>query len=312
MKILEAYKKAKERFANLDLGHYDEFNEEIDLSTGSIKETRYDTIDITGVELTTIERVNSSMRGLESLTKKMILKDFIFRLRDSAGVEVSFLVHCYHKKTPLITANNGKHYRRFVDFYLFDNDGNIYNVCQIVLVHNKFPLRYEVRRVAYRHNKHLTTYRAGAIDRYRILSAERDVVKNHLFSEAIESIDGKWGRMAEYALYNYLFTLHEIVNCPNRFIERQDGKRRILEATNQVQSPSPKTVVPTHTVAAPAPVPPQSSDDTHAIRCPYWTVRGHYRTYKSGKKIWIEPYAKGKERGNPDYIVTKTYKIKQE
>ncbi len=64
MKILEAYKKAKERFANLDLGHYDEFNEEIDLSTGSINETRYDTIDITGVELTTIERVNSSMRGL--------------------------------------------------------------------------------------------------------------------------------------------------------------------------------------------------------------------------------------------------------
>ena len=66
MKILEAYKKAKERFANLDLGHYDEFNEEIDLSTGSINETQYDTIDITGVELTTIERVNSSMRGLSA------------------------------------------------------------------------------------------------------------------------------------------------------------------------------------------------------------------------------------------------------
>ena len=41
MKILEAYKKAKERFANLDLGHYDEFNEEIDLSTGSINETEW-------------------------------------------------------------------------------------------------------------------------------------------------------------------------------------------------------------------------------------------------------------------------------
>ena len=37
---------------------------------------------------------------------------------------------------------------------------------------------------------------------------------------------------------------------------------------------------------------------THDIQCPVWGVRGHYRTYKNGKKVWIEPYKKGKERNN--------------
>ena len=33
------------------------------------------------------------------------------------------------------------------------------------------------------------------------------------------------------------------------------------------------------------------------ITCPCWSVRGHYRHYKSGKTVWVSPYTKGKERG---------------
>lgn len=33
------------------------------------------------------------------------------------------------------------------------------------------------------------------------------------------------------------------------------------------------------------------------ITCPCWSVRGHYRTYKSGKKVFVRPFQKGKERG---------------
>lgn len=32
------------------------------------------------------------------------------------------------------------------------------------------------------------------------------------------------------------------------------------------------------------------------IQCPCWSVRGHYRHYKSGKVIFVENYKKGKER----------------
>ena len=43
------------------------------------------------------------------------------------------------------------------------------------------------------------------------------------------------------------------------------------------------------------------------ITCPAWGVVGHYRTYKSGKKIWIAPYKKGKYRDNPDMYKPKDY-----
>lgn len=37
--------------------------------------------------------------------------------------------------------------------------------------------------------------------------------------------------------------------------------------------------------------------ENHKITCPCWSVRGHYRTYKSGKKVFVKPFEKGKERG---------------
>lgn len=43
------------------------------------------------------------------------------------------------------------------------------------------------------------------------------------------------------------------------------------------------------------------------IKCPCWGVMGHYRNYKSGKKVWIKPYKKGKERSNPGAYVAKEY-----
>ena len=43
------------------------------------------------------------------------------------------------------------------------------------------------------------------------------------------------------------------------------------------------------------------------IECPCWGVIGHWRTYKSGKKVWIEPYKKGRERKNPSAYKPKDY-----
>lgn len=39
------------------------------------------------------------------------------------------------------------------------------------------------------------------------------------------------------------------------------------------------------------------SEKHNQINCPCWSVRGHYRTYKSGKKVFVKPFNKGKERG---------------
>lgn len=41
-----------------------------------------------------------------------------------------------------------------------------------------------------------------------------------------------------------------------------------------------------------------SKNGTHKINCPCWSVRGHYRHYKSGKVIFVKEYTKGKDREN--------------
>jgi len=45
------------------------------------------------------------------------------------------------------------------------------------------------------------------------------------------------------------------------------------------------------------------------ISCPCWGVVGHYRTMKSSKQVWVNPYRKGKHRDNPDAYTAKQYVI---
>ena len=47
------------------------------------------------------------------------------------------------------------------------------------------------------------------------------------------------------------------------------------------------------------------------MMCACWGVTGHWRTYKNGKKIWIEPYRKGRERDNQDAYTSKEYVLEE-
>lgn len=47
----------------------------------------------------------------------------------------------------------------------------------------------------------------------------------------------------------------------------------------------------------------------YEMQCPCWGVVGHWREYKSGKRIWIKPYKKGKQRNNPSAYSPKEYQI---
>lgn len=50
------------------------------------------------------------------------------------------------------------------------------------------------------------------------------------------------------------------------------------------------------------------SSGTHKINCPCWSVRGHYRHYKTGKVIFVENYKKGKDRDKIE-PKSKTYTV---
>jgi len=47
----------------------------------------------------------------------------------------------------------------------------------------------------------------------------------------------------------------------------------------------------------------------NVITCECWGVAGHWRTYKSGKKVFIAAYRKGKKRDDPNAYVPKGYSI---
>lgn len=302
--LKESFRKSLEEFNKLGLGHAEEFNEEIDLVTTTVDETKYDAIDITSVDVETIEDVNRRIVGLEALSKKVLLHDFILRLRDSEGTQVQFLVHCYDKRSQPVMANDGKKYRRFIDLYQLDQYGNrIENICQVVFLHNKFPLRYQIRRVGIRSGRRIKTSHIGAMERYRDLNNSHGTSALTQRMATSRLADPDWEKRTEYVLYHYLFALHEMVNCPERFVESKDGAHRILKGVNEV--PKTRTVVKSARVLRS----PSESEGDHVIQCPYWTVRGHYRTLKSGRKVWVRPYAKGKDRHNPDQIVAKTYDI---
>ena len=57
---------------------------------------------------------------------------------------------------------------------------------------------------------------------------------------------------------------------------------------------------------------PATKKEHRTFACPCWGVMGHTRRYKSGKEVWIRPYAKGQDRGNPASYTAKEYEIVRE
>lgn len=56
-----------------------------------------------------------------------------------------------------------------------------------------------------------------------------------------------------------------------------------------------------------------SSKGSHQITLSLWSVSGHWRTLKSGKRIWIAPYYKGKDRDKEASEITpKEYRFLKE
>lgn len=43
---------------------------------------------------------------------------------------------------------------------------------------------------------------------------------------------------------------------------------------------------------------PNNQNTLREIQCPCWSVRGHYRHYKSGKVVFVKEHKKGKDRAN--------------
>lgn len=53
----------------------------------------------------------------------------------------------------------------------------------------------------------------------------------------------------------------------------------------------------------------ESTDSGRKYTLPVWSVRGHPRTFPDGRVTYVHPYSKGKDRKNPNALVSKEYKF---
>lgn len=107
--------------------------------------------------------------------------------------------------------------------------------------------------------------------------------------------------------FSYMGIQYALRNRPEVFVERRDAVSNPFTHVNP--APAYRRVIARKKYVICEREFAEYRRTGRTMQCPCWGVMGHWRTYKSGKAIWIEPYRKGKERNNPNAYSPKNYLI---
>lgn len=118
----------------------------------------------------------------------------------------------------------------------------------------------------------------------------------------------------EYALQllNIIFDIwagiqQEAINKPERIM--QYCVSRVPQTANRQNSIAYKRIAKVERVVQVSEAPTPQGEH-RSIELPVWSVMGHWRNYKSGKRVWIAPFLKGKARNDENVqCVGKEYKF---
>lgn len=105
-----------------------------------------------------------------------------------------------------------------------------------------------------------------------------------------------------------------LINRPAMFTISKGRSRNNCIGETRKQSSSKKNVIKAYRIFS-LTQEPEVYPEATSIRkmgCPCWGVIGHWRTYKTGKVVWIAPYEKGKHRGNHLLYQSKEYQLMKE
>lgn len=104
---------------------------------------------------------------------------------------------------------------------------------------------------------------------------------------------------------------YEINNCPEEIrIVEQRGSITAAQEVELRQEKRPvliKRIIPID--ADGNEIKYESTGSGRKYTLPVWGVRGHPRTLQNGKITFVRPYPKGKDRKNPDALISKEYKF---
>ncbi len=280
-------------FDSRGLGKTEEFNREIKLDRSVIDLSHYDVVDLTSVSPDDIEQAAQAVNrsGIERILQRPPLIDYVMRVVDKNGQSLEYLVHFYGKKRHQVFADDQRIYLPLFDVIQFEekttsaDQRHIMAISQMIAPKSQFPNGLVCRLVA-----------------MQDCITKSSTSQNEMYSLMVQ--------VANYVFAYYIYLAECFHNRPECVVETKDGKRRQLKIEPKpVEARRETKVVRRVTDKEDEPEAGSKTDTGRTITCPYWTVSGHNRTLKSGKVIWIEPYAKGVERNNPEYNKPKTYKI---
>lgn len=236
----------------------------------------YDTIEMTDVELNALlPQIETMQYGGSDLMLSPSLREFVLTLKDSAGRGENAIIF---KKSilPKSTLRKGDMLittTPLIDAYFLLGFGKGTDVV----------VNMGAQRMETEDGRHLDCSYQQAV-----WTRDPQIVEDDYFQEYARYIKFAY-MLVQKALYDRPTVFTKVSSCrvghPTHKSGSHKKKKRTVKAVRvlHINDEEFASYVKTQRV----------------ITCPCWGVIGHWRTYKSGKKVWVEPYRKGRERNNP-------------
>lgn len=247
----------------------------------------YDTVEMTDEELNALlPQVETMEYSGSDLMLEPSLKEFVLRLKDSSGRgenTVLFKETLMQEEGPVRDGELSRTDRPLLDAYFFFGKGSTADV-----VVNMGSCRFDGEG-----GKYMTcTYQRP------VWARDWQIMEDRYLIDLFRYI--KFGYMlVQKALYERPAVFSEVssrkVSRPAYSPKGQRKKKRVVKAVRVMRTNAEEFA--------------RYAEQQRKISCPCWGVIGHWRNCKSGKKVWVRPYRKGRERDNPAAYSPKEYQL---
>ncbi len=250
----------------------------------------YDTVEMTDEELNALlPQIETMGYSGSDLMLEPSLKEFVLKLEDASGRgenTVLFKETVVPEREPVMDGKLIRTDRPLLDAYFFFGKGRTADV-----VVNMGSCRFE-----------------DGDGKYMTATYQRPVwAKDWQILEDSYLID-----LFRYVKFGYMLIQKALYERPVVFCETSSRKVSRPPYGGKGDRKKKRAVKAVRVMRTNAEEFARYAKKQREISCPCWGVIGHWRNCKSGKKVWVRPYRKGRERDNPEAYSPKEYQFVEE
>lgn len=254
---------------------------------GPVDRSIYDTVEMTDGELNALlPQIETMKYSGSDLMLEPSLKEFVLKIKDSSGRgenTVLFKETVMPEREPVMEGEFTRTDRPILDAYFFFGKGATADA-----VVNMGSCRYE-----------------DGDGKYMTATYQRPVwAKDWKLLEDSYLVD-----MFRYVKFSYMLIQKALYERPVVFREVASRKVSRPAYGGKGDRKKKRVVKAVRVLRTNAEEFAGYAKKQREISCPCWGVIGHWRNCKSGKKVWVRPYRKGRERDNPAAYSPKEYQF---